>query len=192
MNVLNKFLDAIRLNDNYDEDDEYFDNDEEEIDETTKPKKCFFKKKADDDLKNDEEDGAKKKSSHTSSISFKKEQHPNLSIPSKVRPMHKRVVNSEMEVCVIKPSSMEDTREITDTLLTQCTIVLNLEVVDLEVAQRIIDFSSGACYSTNGGLQKVSSYIFILTPVSVKISGDIQDMLNSTITNRSEQSFDMK
>lgn len=73
---------------------------------------------------------------------------------------------------------MEDTREIADTLLANCTVVLNVEGIDVEVAQRIIDFSSGACYSIDGSLQKVSSYIFILTPSNVEISGDIQDILS--------------
>ena len=45
-----------------------------------------------------------------------------------------------MEVCVIKPASMEDTREIADTLLAGCTVVLNLEGIDVDIAQRIIDF----------------------------------------------------
>ena len=42
-------------------------------------------------------------------------------------------------------------------------------------------FSCGACYSIGGSLQKVSSYIFILTPASVEISGDIQDILNGAV-----------
>ena len=41
-----------------------------------------------------------------------------------------------MEVCVIKPASMEDTREIADTLLAGCTVVLNLEGIDVDIAQR--------------------------------------------------------
>ena len=48
-----------------------------------------------------------------------------------------------MEVCVIKPSSMEDTREIADTLVDNSTVILNLEGIDVELAQRIIDFTSG-------------------------------------------------
>ena len=49
-----------------------------------------------------------------------------------------------MEVCVIKPSSVDDAREITETLLSGRTVILNLEGLDLEIAQRIIDFTSGA------------------------------------------------
>ena len=48
--------------------------------------------------------------------------------------------------------------------LRNATVVLNLEGIDVELAQRIIDFTSGACYSLGGSLQKVSSYIFILGP----------------------------
>ena len=89
-----------------------------------------------------------------------------------------------MEVRVIKPINMEDTREIADTLLSNCTVVLNLEGIDIDLAQRVIDFTSGACYSINGALQKVSSYIFILTPANVDISGDITDILSSTASLR--------
>ena len=47
----------------------------------------------------------------------------------------------------------------------------------MEVAQRIIDFVSGAAYSMDGNLHRISNYIFIVTPNSVELSGDFQDML---------------
>jgi len=40
-------------------------------------------------------------------------------------------------------------------------------------------FSSGATYSMNGNLQKISNYIFIATPESVELSGDFQDLLGN-------------
>lgn len=194
MNVLDKFLDAIRLNDDYDDEDEFYDDDIEEYDDE-KPKKRFFKKLNEEDAE-EEEPYVKpqKKKTHTyqSQTQQKTVQPVRHTTPpkqaqqrniqqkqnSKVTPMRKKQGVSGMEVCVIKPKSMEDTREIIDTLLANCTVVLNLEGIDVEVAQRIIDFSSGASYAIDGSLQKVSSYIFILTPSSVEISGDIQDILN--------------
>ena len=86
-----------------------------------------------------------------------------------------------MEVCVVKPTSVDDSREITETLLAGRTVILNLEGMDVELAQRIIDFTSGACYSLGGRLQKVSSYIFILTPYNVDITGDFQNILDGAI-----------
>lgn len=87
---------------------------------------------------------------------------------------NKKSQGNGMEVCVIKPTSVDDAREITETLLANRTVVLNLEGLDVNIAQRIIDFASGSTFAIDGSLQKISHYIFILTPSSVDISGDIQ------------------
>ena len=96
--------------------------------------------------------------------------------------------SANMEVCVIKPNSVEDAREITETLLTGRTVILNLEGMDLEVAQRIIDFTSGATFAISGNLQKISNYIFLVTPTNVDISGDLQDLLNTSFDASSMRS----
>ena len=51
---------------------------------------------------------------------------------------------------------------------------------EMETAQRIIDFTSGSCYAINGNLQKISHYIFIITPAIVDISGDFQEILSGS------------
>ena len=86
-----------------------------------------------------------------------------------------------MEVCVVKPTSVDDSREITETLLAGRTVILNLEGMDLEIAQRIIDFISGATFAISGNLQKISNYIFLVTPTNVDISGDLQDLLGGSM-----------
>ena len=187
MSVLEKLLDAIKMNDDYDEDDDFFDE-EDEIEEE-KPKRRFFGRKLEEDEEEEEEQqtrtsrraasgrtaAASSTSAATKMPNRTRSQTQQTEASPKVTPMRKR---QNMEVCVIKPASMEDTREIADTLLAGCTVILNLEGIDVEVAQRIIDFCCGSSYCLNGGLQKVSGYIFILTPSSVEISGDIQDLLN--------------
>ncbi len=97
----------------------------------------------------------------------------------KAAPKSKKVGNG-MEVCVIKPTSVDDAREITDTLLSNRTVVLNMEGLDVDIAQRIIDFTSGSTYAIHGNLQKISHYIFIITPNSVDISGDFATIMNGT------------
>lgn len=201
MSVFDKLLDSIKLNDDdYDEDgyldEDLMDDDEEDdfFDDDSmddKPKKKFFEKfgrKKEDDF-SDEEEPIKEEPVHTTSApkaaaakaSVKQpaeKQRPVTS--SKITPMRssrRSNQTSSMEVCVIKPASMEDTREIADTLLDNATVILNLEGIDVELAQRIIDFASGACYSLNGSLQKISSYIFVLGPSSVDITGDLQNIL---------------
>lgn len=155
MSFLNKIMDTMRLTE---DDDDYFMDDDYEVEE--KPaKKRLFNKKEDDDFEMDEE----------------VEQKPRfLSRPSsgKVVPMRRG-----MEVSLIKPTSMEDSREICDYLLAGKAVVLNMEGIHMETAQRIIDFTSGATYSMNGNLQKISNYIFIATPETVELSGDFPELL---------------
>ena len=110
------------------------------------------------------------------------DEKPAKKVSQKVTPIRsvKRAPGPDMEVCVIKPTSVDDAREITETLLNNQTVVLNLENLDVEIAQRIIDFASGSTYAISGNLQKISNYIFIITPACVDISGDFQEIVSGT------------
>lgn len=177
MGVLDKLLNVMKLNDDdgYDDDDDFLDDDD--FYEEERPKKRLFKKleeeEDDDDLFDDEQSASVERKQ-------KVQQTTRPSSSNKVTPMRStsKRQNAGMEVCVIKPTTMEDTREITETLLSNRPVVLNLEGLDVEVAQRIIDFTSGSTYAISGNLQKISNYIFIITPSSVDISGDFQDVIN--------------
>ena len=210
MGVLDKFLDAIKLNDDYDDDallddsileeeDDYEDDfldDEDDMEE--KPKKKFFekfsKKKSEEedflDEDEPEEESVKpapaKVSAKTAAAKapVKQERAARPAPSSKITPMRTSKRSSQtvnMEVCVIKPTTMEEAREIADTLVDNSTVILNLEGIDVELAQRIIDFTSGACYSLGGSLQQVSSYIFVLGPYNVDITGDLQNILGGSV-----------
>lgn len=187
MGVFDKFMNAIRVeNEEYD-DEEFYDEEDDIEEEAEEPKKSFFSKlkgrRSEEDTDDFyEEEDSEEEAPKRFFFGKKKDREEEETVSStKVMPM-RRHAGRNMEVHVIKPLNMEDTRQIADTLLSGCTVVLNLEGLDVEVAQRVIDFSSGSCYAIAGSLQKVSSYIFILTPNSVEITGDITDMLNGTLS----------
>ena len=146
MGVLDKFLDVIKLNDDYD-DDEFLDDDLLDYDEDEddfldddmedKPKKKFFEKfskKAGKEIEDDFDDteldvepikasaktSAPKtapKASQTVKAPAKQERSVRPAASSKITPMRSSKKSSQapnMEVCVIRPTSMEDTREIAD------------------------------------------------------------------------------
>ena len=190
MSLLDRFLDAIKLNDDdYDEEDFLDDELDDEAEEVNKPKSRFFNRFDDDDDLDEDEVPVKKTGSRpaktakseTASRPVKREKEKAPAKRSKVTPIRRKSsAAGSMEVNVIRPVSMEDTRDIADTLLDLCTVILNLEGLDVDTAQRIIDFTCGACYSVGGSLQKVSSYIFIVTPRDVDISGDFEDILSGS------------
>lgn len=171
MSLMDKFLNVMRLND---DDDYEFDNDDyldEEIEEEPKKKKkSSFRSKE----KEEKEEPVKP-------VKEVVKEKPVVKTTPKITPISKsaRKQGQGMEVCVIKPSSYEDAREITETLLNGRTVVLNVEGLDMEIAQRIIDFTSGSCFAISGNLQKISNYIFIMTPPNVDISGDFQNIIDS-------------
>ena len=168
MGVLDKFLDIMKLSDDDDFEDDFFDEEDDFEDE--KPKKSFFKKEKKFDFDEEDDDDI-----------FETKQKPVRQAPAaKVTPMRQANRKANMEVCVIKPTTVDDAREITETLLSGSTVILNLEGLDLEVAQRIIDFTSGATFAINGNLQKISNFIFLVTPTNVDISGDLHDLLNNS------------
>lgn len=158
MGVMDKFLNYMKLTE--DEDDYYEDDDYFEEEPEAKPRKAITVKEAAPEI----------------------EEKPKKAAP-KVTPMRqspRKIMGNGMEVCVIKPTSVEDAREITETLLANRTVVLNLEGLDVDIAQRIIDFTSGSTFAISGNLQKISHYIFIVTPASVDISGDFQEILTGS------------
>ena len=160
MSLFGRFMDSMRLSD--DDDDDYFLDDDYE--DERPPRKSLFAKK-EDDYYDDYEEDEPPKSRFLGKSS------------AKVVPMKQQQRSSSMEVAMIKPTSIEDSKEISDYLLAGKAVVVNMEGLHMEVAQRIIDFTSGATYSINGNLQKISNYIFIATPESVGLSGDFQDLL---------------
>lgn len=152
-------------------DDEY-DAYEEEVQEERAQKKRILNRKSEEDYEPQQE-------APSQAAQERAPQPKPKAKASKISPIRSNNRRGGgMEVCVIKPKSMEDSCEITETLLADCTVVLNMEGLDLDVAQRIIDFACGSCFAIHGNLQKISNYIFILTPQSVDISGDFQEILS--------------
>ncbi len=182
MGFLDKVLDKMNFGDNDDDEqiyDDYGSIDDDDDDEVPSTR---VKKKKEDIYKETESEETRKETSRQPASRPAKPVKQRATSPKPVS-NNSKVVRmghlSSLEVCVIKPTNVEDGREIANTLLGGKAVVLNLEGIDVELAQRIIDFTSGACFAINGNLQKVSNYIFIITPESVDISGDFQGYISN-------------
>jgi len=179
MGFLDNFLGKMNFNgeepeddyEGYDDIDDVEDDDDIEDDEyvaAKAPQKSDRKKQ---ETADDDEDIMPKKKSFKSSAS----------VSSKVVPMRSAAPAKQAEVCMILPKGYENSSEIADILLQGKTVVLNMEGMNIDAAQRIIDFTSGACYTMGGNLQKISKKIFIATPSSVELSGDFVNLLGESV-----------
>lgn len=77
---------------------------------------------------------------------------------------------SKVRVLIYKPVSYEDTQSIIDHLKEKKPIIVNLDELDTDVAQRILDFVSGAVYALNGNIRKAARNIFVVAPYNVDVS----------------------
>lgn len=94
-----------------------------------------------------------------------------------------KVVNFQasvsMEVVVIQPETYDEAQDVCDHIKSQRPVIINLESMERNVAQRIMDFVSGACYTLNGNLQRVTNNIFIIAPENIDVAGDFREELKS-------------
>lgn len=171
MGLIEKILDAIKLTDRYEDEEEFDEYGDDDYDEQREEEERDRRKRSRKDRDPDESDGSE----------------PDLVVKStrksNVVPIS-RNAKGVMEVRVIKPVVFEDSKDIVDTLLKGRAVVVNLEGIHIEVSQRITDFISGACYSIDGKLNKVTEYILLISPSSIELSGDLLDVL-------SDKKFDM-
>ncbi len=91
---------------------------------------------------------------------------------NRVVPLRSSSASRVLEVSIMKPTRFDDSQDICDMLVDERATVVNLEGIDLALAQRIMDFISGAVYSLNGKIHQISNLIFIISPENVDISGD--------------------
>ena len=176
-NIFDKFLDSMKLYDDAEDEEEELteeapaeeeEYEEEPEPEPAKPRKSFFSRRQPREEEREEEEEAEEPA-------VVERPRPARNY-ARTAPMRTAPARAGMEVNMIRPTSMDDARDICDMLLSGRAVVINLEGVQVDLAQRIIDFSSGACYSIDGNLQKISSYIFIITPSNIELTGEFQSM----------------
>ena len=193
---MNKFIDLLRLTDPEDEfeddlfDDDYDDDDDDDYDyppkKTAKPKAVKQKQAK----PNPKRQNASASYSETSYDEYeddgyeapkKAKAKPQRASNNKLVSINSRNNNRSSQLYVIKPQEFNEAQTVTDFLKEGRTIVINMEGIEVNAAQRIIDFIGGACYALDGSLQAVSSNIFIAAPHNMDVSGDLrEEILNKS------------
>ncbi len=88
--------------------------------------------------------------------------------------------NVQMQVVITDPATVEEAGNVCDYIKSKKTVVVNLDGIEYEAAQRITDFLSGACHALDGSIQRVSNNIFVIAPVNVDLTGNFKDELRAS------------
>ena len=82
----------------------------------------------------------------------------------------KIVPREYQNVLVYEPTNYNDVQTLIDYLKRKQPAIINLDGVDAAVAQRVLDFTSGAMYALNGSVLRISGNIFLLSPEGVGVT----------------------
>jgi len=75
-------------------------------------------------------------------------------------------------VHAIEPAEFGDARQIADCVMAGQPVIVNLQTASRELERRMIDFCSGVTYSLGGGMERIASDLFLITPSDVELSAD--------------------
>ena len=83
---------------------------------------------------------------------------------------------NQQQVVVMQPADIDSAQQACDHIRSGKTVICNIEKVDPKIAQRVIDFITGAAYALDGRVMPVSSVIFVVAPrQTTLIEGSITD-----------------
>jgi len=103
--------------------------------------------------------------------------------PNSNKKQQNKVVNihssSQLKVVVVQPQNIDDAQDISNHLKDNKPVIVNLESMEKDPAQRIVDFFCGAVYALDGSIYRVSTTIFLITPYNVDVMGDSKDDLKN-------------
>ncbi len=176
-NIFKNFLNSMKLTEDEDDYEEYL---HEESEKEVKRARREERKEAQSERYTEAPKSQQISPAPASTSDFRKERVTKMEKTSAGKVVPIRTTPKGLEVCIMKPTSFEDSQEICDMLLTGRATVINLEGFDDKLAQRTMDFISGSVYAINGKLHRISNAIFIVSPDTVDISGDYLDLIQES------------
>lgn len=78
----------------------------------------------------------------------------------------------DVKIVVVSPVSFDEAEKLAGHLKSRKPVIVNFEQTPKEIAQRIIDFLSGAVLALNGSTRKVTVQTFLFVPSNVSILAD--------------------
>jgi len=134
-----------------------------------------------DDYEEDEYDEEEMEQSKNTSSKKETERYRNTTNGRKNSNVYAINTNTKMHLVILQPVCYEDAQKVSDYIKEGKPVVINLEQVQYQVAQRIMDFLSGTCYSLEGSIQKVANGIFVIAPQNIEVSGEWREKIKEVL-----------
>ncbi|MGH2704765.1 MAG: cell division protein SepF [Actinomycetota bacterium] len=92
--------------------------------------------------------------------------------PPQVTPPPSVERSAPAEVHALEPTAYVDAQEIGDKVRAGLPVVLDLRTAGHDVSTRIVAFACGLAYAVDGGVQRLASSLYLLTPAGVRLDDE--------------------
>ena len=169
MSIVDRMKDLFNFS--YDDDDQEYDDEEYEAEEEAK-RQAKLERQAERQRLKEEKREARQRAAEMDNQAVRNER-PAIRTSSGISLVGKGGNNkmAESEIVSIRPKDDKSKQEIGRYLLDGKTVLINLEGMDLDVAQRIVDFTYGVCFAIHGDMKFPSKYLVVAAPNGVGMSG---------------------
>ncbi len=79
----------------------------------------------------------------------------------------------KQQIVIMEPSNIETAQQVCDDVRAGKTVICNIEKIDPKIAQRVIDFITGAAHALRGNVMPISALIFVVAPGTTNIQNSV-------------------
>ncbi len=78
-------------------------------------------------------------------------------------------LESSYNIVTLHPRSYSDARQMAEHYREGNPVIINLDDMDESEKKRLVDFASGLAFGLRGGIEKITSRVFLLSPANVTV-----------------------
>lgn len=108
---------------------------------------------------------------------------------SLVAPLRKESRDAEAgsdlsRIVTVHPSAYSDAVTIGEAFRSGTPVIINLSDMNDDDARRLVDFAAGLTFGLHGVIERVTNRVFLLSPRTVEVTGDVQGSRRGSLFNQ--------
>lgn len=108
-----------------------------------------------------------------------------------IAPVHREVRETRevaatdlSRIVTVHPSAYSDAVTIGEAFRQGTPVIMNLTDMNEEDARRLVDFAAGLTFGLHGVIERVTSRVFLLSPRTVEVTGDVAGSRRGSLFNQ--------
>ena len=78
-------------------------------------------------------------------------------------------LESSYNIVTLHPRSYSDARQMAEHYRQGNPVIINLDDMDESERKRLVDFASGLAFGLQGGIERIASRVFLISPANVNV-----------------------